>query len=233
MSPPISQAQSRHEGVILRLIADLKPVRRLPPPGRRTLLWLALVAALAFILAAVADRPAVAARLTAAPDMWLSAAGSALTMVLAAVAAFQLSLPDRSQRWALLPLPAALLWVGASGAGCLRTWLVLGTHAAVLDDSKDCLVFILALSVPLSVLLLGMLRRGHTLRPGLTAAVAGLASAAAAATLLVLFHPYDASATDVAVHVFAVALVIIANRAYGGRMLQATTQSMPSRGMAD
>jgi hypothetical protein len=127
------------------------------------------------------------------------------------------------------------MWLSAagSGAGCLRTWLVLGTHAAVLDDSKDCLVFILALSVPLSVLLLGMLRRGHTLRPGLTAAVAGLASAAAAATLLVLFHPYDASATDVAVHVFAVALVIIANRAYGGRMLQATTQSMPSRGMAD
>jgi hypothetical protein len=121
----------------------------------------------------------------------------------------------------LLPLPAALLWIGASGAGCLRTWLLPGTHAAVLDDTQDCLAFILALSVPLSVLLLGMLRRGHTLRPGLTAAVAGVASAAAAATLLVFFHPYDASATDVVVHAVAVALVIIANRAYGGRMLQA------------
>jgi hypothetical protein len=233
MFPPISQAQSRHEGIILSLTADLKPVRRLPPPGWRALLWLALVAALAFTLAAVADRGAVAGRLTAAPDMWLSAGGSALTMVLAAVAAFQLSLPDRNQRWALLPLPAALLWVGASGAGCLRTWLVLGTHAAVLDDSKDCLVFILALSIPLSVLLLGMLRQGHALRPGLTAAVAGLASASAAATLLVLFHPYDASATDVAVHVFAVALVIIANRAYGGRMLQATAGWSPPHRMAD
>jgi hypothetical protein len=219
--PPTSQAQSRHEDIIRSLIADLKPVRRLPPPGWRALLWLALVAAIAFTLAAVSDRPAVAARLTAAPDMWLAASGSALTMVLAAIAAFQLSLPDRSPLWALLPLPAALLWIGASGAGCLRTWLVAGTHAAGLNDSKDCLAFILALSIPLSALLFGMLRQGHTLRPGLTAAVAGFASASAAATLLVFFHPYDASATDVVVHVMAVALVIIANQAYGGRVLQA------------
>ena len=225
MSPATSQAQSRHEDIIRSLIADLKPVRRLAPPGRRALLWLVLVAALAFTLAAVSDRAAVAARLTAAPDMWLAVGGSALTMVLAAIAAFELSLPDRSPLWALLPLPAALLWLGASGAGCLRTWLVPGTHAAVLDDTKDCLVFILALSVPLSALLLGMLRQGHTLRPGLTAAVAGLAAAAAAATLLVFFHPYDASATDVVVHVVAVALVIIANRALGGRMLQQAANS--------
>ncbi|HWF96750.1 MAG TPA: NrsF family protein [Xanthobacteraceae bacterium] len=221
MAPATSQAQSRHDDFIRSLTADLKPVRRLAPPGRRALLWLALVVTLAFTLGAVSDRAAVAARLTAAPDMWLAVGGSALTMVLAAIAAFELSLPDRSPFWALLPLPAALLWLGASGAGCLRTWLVPGTHAAVLDDTKDCLVFILALSVPLSALLLGMLRQGHTLRPGLTAAVAGFAAAAAAATLLVFFHPYDASATDVVVHVVAVALVIIANRALGGRMLQA------------
>jgi hypothetical protein len=220
MFPPNSKVQSRHEDIIHSLIADLKPVRPLPPPGWRALLWLALVAAIGFTLAAVADRPAVASRLTAAPDMWLAASGSALTMVLAAIAAFQLSLPDRGRLWALLPLPAVLLWVGASGAGCLRVWLVPDTHAAILDDSKDCLAFILALSVPLSALLLGMLRRGHSLQPGLTAAVAGFASAAAAATLLVFFHPYDASATDVVVHVVAVALVIIANRAYGGRLLQ-------------
>ena len=215
MFPPATQAQSRHDAFIQSLTADLKPVRRLPPPGWRALLWLALVAALALTLAAVADRPAVAARLGAAPDMWLSAIGSALTMVLAAVATFQLSLPDRSPLWGLLPLPPALLWIGASGAGCLRTWLVPGTHPADLNDTKDCLAFILALSVPLSALLLGMLRRGYTLRPGLTAAVAGFASAAAAATLLVFFHPYDVSATDVAVHVVAVALVIISNRVLG------------------
>ena len=34
------------------------------------------------------------------------------------------------------------------------------------------------------------------------------------------FHPYDASATDLAVHVVAVGLVIVACRACGGRTLQ-------------
>ena len=215
------QPPSPQDALILKLTAELAPVHRLPSPPRRAVIWLALVAALAFALAAIADRPAVAARLVAAPDMWLSPIGSALPMVLAALAAFELSRPDRSERWALLPLPAALLWLGASGAGCLRGWLVPGVHPADLNDTKDCISFIVALSVPLSALLLVMLRRGHTLRPGLTAAVAGFASAAAAATLLVFFHPYDASATDVVVHVFAVALVIGANQAFGGRMLRA------------
>ena len=44
-------------------------------------------------------------------------------------------------------------------------------------------------------------------------------SAAAAATLLNFFHPFDAAATDLAVHVFAVALVIVANQAFSGRLL--------------
>ena len=68
-----------------------------------------------------------------------------------------------------------------------------------------------------------MLRRACPLQPGLTAAVAGLAAAAAAATLLNFFHPFDAAATDLAVHVFAVALVIVANRAFSGRLLGAPT----------
>lgn len=215
-----SASHSPHERTIRSLASDLTPVRRLRPPGLRAALWLSVVAVTALSLVAVSDRAAVASRLTAAPDMWLAAVGSALTMILAAVAAFELSLPDRKRSWALLPLPAALLWIGASGAGCLRTWLVPGVHPALLGDTKDCLAFILAFSVPLSVLLIVMLRRAYPLQPGLAAAVAGLASAAAAATLLNFFHPYDASATDLVVHVLAVSLVIIANRAYGGRILR-------------
>jgi hypothetical protein len=206
--------------MIRSLAADLKPVRQLQPPGVRALHWLAVVAAVAIVLAAVSDRSAVMARLAAAPDMWLSALGAGLTMVLATFAAFELSLPDRNQSWALLPLPPALLWIAASGAGCLRAWLVPGMHPADLNDTKDCLAFIVAVSLPLSALLLVMLRRAYPLRPGLTAATAGLASAAAAATLLNFFHPYDASATDLVVHVATVAVVIAANQVWGGRLLR-------------
>jgi hypothetical protein len=158
-------------------------------------------------------------RLTVAPDLGIAAIGSMLTAVFAAVAAFELSLPDRKPAWALLPLPAAALWIGASGIGCLRPWLVADAHPASLGESESCLLFILGLSIPLSVLLIVMLRRGCSLRPNLTAIIGGLACAATAATLLNFIHPYDATASDLAVHAFAVGLVILANRIFAGRIL--------------
>jgi hypothetical protein len=215
-----------NDRLIQALGADLTPVRRLTPPGVRALSWLAIVGALALALASVSDVGAVSRRLMAAPDMRLAAIGSLLTAVLAAFAAFQLSLPDRRPAWALLPLPAAALWIGASGIGCLRSWIVPETHPASLGESETCLTFILGLSVPLSVLLIVMLRRGYSLRPNLTAVVGGLACAAAAATLLNFIHPYDATATDLAVHAFAVAAVVFANTLFAGRFL--VSKNMPS-----
>lgn len=199
------------------LAADLRPVRRLAPPALRALGWLAAVAALAGGLAAVEDLRGVAARLAMAPDLWLSAAGALLTAVLAALAAFQLSVPGAARAWALLPLPAVLLWLGASGWGCLRGD-VLGQPAGT---PAECLRFIVLLSVPLSVLLVGLLRRACPLRPGLVAALGGLAAAAAAAALLPLVHPHDPSALDLAAHMAAVGVVVLANRAMSGRVLAA------------
>ena len=212
---------SPHDRLIHGLAADLKPVRRLSSPVSRALGWLAVVAALAVGLAVFANLEAMWQRLTAAPDLWLAVVGSTLTAVLAAIAAFELSLPDASRGWAVLPLPAALLWVAASGFGCLRVWIAPQTHVAALGEARDCLVFIVALSVPLSALLLMMLRRAFPLYPGLTAAIGGLAVAAAAATLLNFFHPFDAAATDLGVHAAAVAIVIVVNRALGGRIFGA------------
>ncbi|HJS87602.1 MAG TPA: NrsF family protein, partial [Acetobacteraceae bacterium] len=100
------------------------------------------------------------------------------------------------------------------GLGCLRSWAVPGTHDA---DARSCLVFIVGVSLPLSALLLAMLRRARPLRPTRTAVLGGLAAASASATLLNLFHPYDAAATDVAVHALAVLIVIVGNRAIGVR----------------
>jgi hypothetical protein len=208
-----------NDRLIRALAADLTPIRRLAPPVVRALSWLIIVGAIALALASVSDVGAMSRRLMAAPDMWLAAIGSLVTAVLAAVAAFQLNLPDRKPAWALLPLPAAVFWITASGIGCLRSWLVPETHPASLEEAETCLTFILGLSVPLSALLIIMLRRGYSLRPNLTSVIGGLACAAAAATLLNFIHPYDATATDLTVHAFAVAIVILANAIFGGRLL--------------
>ncbi len=200
--------------------AGLRPVRPLPSPALRTLIWLMLVAAIAAPLAMFANVAAMWHRVTAVPDMWLAALGSITTMATAAFAAFELSLPDRSRAWVFLPLPATALWVGASGLGCLRAYVLPGTHVAAVGEARDCLLFIVGLSIPLSTALFVMLRRAYSLAPPLTAAMAGLASAAAAATLLNFFHPFDAAATDLAVHAVAVVIVVAAAQMAGSRALQ-------------
>lgn len=218
---------SPHDRLIQGLAADLTPVRPLPTPAWRALGWLGAVVAIAIALAVFADLHAMWARITMAPDMWLAVIGSVATAVLASIAAFELSLPDARRDWAWLPLPGVLLWIGASGFGCLRTWVLPDTHVAVVNESRDCLVFIVALSVPLSALMLVMLRRACPLQPGLTAAMGGLAVAAAAATLLNFFHPFDAAATDLVVHAAAVGIVVAANRMLGGRIFAAPIFSRP------
>ena len=209
-----------NDRLISVLSASLRPVRPLPSPALRTLIWLMLVVAIAVVLAMFADVAAIWHRMTAVPDMWLAVLGSITTMTTAAFAAFELSLPDRSRAWVFLPLPATALWVGASGLGCLRAYVLPGTHVAAIGETRDCLFFIVGLSIPLSIALFVMLRRAYSLTPPLTAAMAGLAAAAAAATLLNFFHPFDAAATDLAVHAVAVGIVIAAARVAGGRALQ-------------
>jgi hypothetical protein len=81
------------------------------------------------------------------------------------------------------------------------------------------LIFIIGFSLPLSLVLIAMLRRGFSLRPNLTAVVGGLACASAAATLLNFVHPYDAAATDLTVHTLAVTIVVLANTIFGSRIL--------------
>lgn len=217
----MADVQNRpHDRLIGALAANLQPVRPLLSPLVRALIWLALVAVIAAALAIFANLPAMWHRLMATPDMWLAVIGSAATAAAAALAAFELSMPDRSRVWALLPLPAFALWLGASGLGCLRAYVLPGTHVATVGETRDCLVFIIGLSVPLSAALVLMLRRAYSLAPALTATMAGLASAAAAATLLNFFHPYDAAATDLVVHLAAVGIVVAALRAFGARALK-------------
>jgi hypothetical protein len=213
-----------NDRLVQALGAELTPVRRLAPPSLRVLTWVAILGSVALALAMVSNVAAMVHRLIAAPDMWLAAMSSMLTAVLAAMAAFELSLPDRKTAWALLPLPTLLLWIGASGMGCLRTWSIAETDPMPPDHPAHCLIYILGISLPLSLLLIVMLRRGFSLRPNLTAIIGGLACASAAATLLNLIHPYDAAATDLAVHALAIMIVILVNTIFGRRILMSGTR---------
>jgi len=198
-------------------------VRRLPPPSVRTVGWLLVVAAFAVVLLMHYGITGMQQRFVGTPDLAWAGVGAVLTAVSAAWAAFALSVPGRRAAWAWLPLPGALLWIGASGLGCLRQTVLQvtapGTAVSTAHQSVDCLVFIIAFSIPLSVLMVFLLRRAYPLRPVLTAVLVGLASAAASASLLEICHAYDAAATDLLTHAAAVALVVAVNAAMGGRLL--------------
>lgn len=211
--PPSQQA------LIDRLGTELVPVRRLLPPLLRTVGWILAVTAIAVLLFMHYGAAGMMHRWSATPDLAWAGIGALLTAITASWAAFSLGVPGRNAAWSWLPLPAAVLWIGASGVGCARSWIAPGTHLASAHQSADCLVFIISFAIPLSALLIVLLRRACPLRPVLTAMMIGLASAAASASLLEICHAYDSAVTDLLTHALAVAVVIAVNAAMGGRLL--------------
>jgi hypothetical protein len=119
---------------------------------------------------------------------------SLLTGVLAAVAAFIVSLPDRSRLWAVLPMPALALWISTLGYQCLTDWVSVQPDGIHIGETADCFATLVLTSVPLWFALLVMLRYVALLRSAAAAITASLAVAAIASTALSLFHDLDASA---------------------------------------
>jgi len=197
------------EDMIGRLAAELRPVRRLAPPLRRAVAWIGFAAlVIAACVMLFGPRHDLMERLSR-PQEAAQLAFALATGLLAAIAAFQLSVPDRSARWALLPLPAAAGWIGSLGWGCLAELARQGSRALQLDTSWGCFGFIVLTGVPLSLSLMWMLRHAGPIRPVPVAVLGGLAGAAIAAGGLSLFHHLDAAAMVLAWHGGATLLVVL------------------------
>jgi hypothetical protein len=195
--------------IIDNLAAELAPVRVLRPPVMRALLWLAVVGAVgAALIFRFTQWGAILPRLQT-PRVAFETAATALTAITATIAAFELSIPDRSRHWAWLPVPTLLLWLAASGLGCLSNGLGMHNADGPVGESAHCFVFIMAVSVPLAVGLFWMLRRARPLEALPVAAVGTLGVAATAAFVLQFFHPFDVTVIDLALHVAAIGLVVL------------------------
>lgn len=198
------------DDLIGRLAAELHPVKRLAPPLLRAAAWIGLaVLVVAACVVAFGPRHDLLERLSR-PHEIAQLGFSIATGVLAAIAAFQLSLPDRSARWALLPLPAAAGWIASLGLGCLADVAREGPQALVLGTSWGCFRFIVLMGVPLSLALVWMLRHAGPIRPVPVAALGGLAGAALSAAGLSVFHHLDAAAMVLAWHGGTTLLVVLA-----------------------
>jgi hypothetical protein len=198
------------ERLIEKLVADASPVCRLCPPAIRAALWLAAVgAAIALAIILFADTGTFLRRASDA-RLAVELIATLTTGFAAAFAAFELSLPDRSPRWLLLPIPALAVWIVASGYSCYRHWLSFGPTGWEIGESAHCFAFILAAGIPLSLSLLVLLRRAAPLAPVPTTLAGGIAAAAIAAFTLQFFHPFDVTFMDLGVHLVSVAIVVLA-----------------------
>jgi hypothetical protein len=201
------------DGLILSLAEGLKPVKRLPAPRVRALIWLGVVALLSFAFVLRFARLEMIMERARNPKLALELVGTLMTGILAVFAAFELSLPDRSRRWALLPLPSFALWLGSSGYSCWSRWISIGPDRLELGETTGCFAWIVGLGIPLAIGLFVVLRRSHPLDPGPVAAMAGLGVASLAAFLLQFFHPFDVTFIDLGLHLAGVATVVILARA--------------------
>jgi hypothetical protein len=197
----------RTEEVLADLVADLRPVQRLAAPGWRAAGWLTTAAAIVgAVVAWHGLRPDIGARLALPYEVgqWLA---SVATGVLAAVAAFLVALPDRSPRWALLPLPALAVWLASLGWGCFADLARMGPQALALGTSWSCLRFIIGVGLPLLGSMLWVLRHAASIRPVPVALLGGLAAAPLCSAGLSLFHHLDAALMILLWHGGAIALV--------------------------
>ncbi len=207
------------ENLIGRLTDGLQPVTRLRPPAIRAAIWLAIVAVLGALVVLRFANLAMFVHRIADPRLALELTGTLLTGILAVIAAFELSLPDRPITWSLLPAPSLVLWLGSSGFSCWRQWIVRGPDGLGKGETAECFLWIVGFGVPLAIGLFLVLRRAQPLSPGPVAAMAGLGVASLAAFLLQFFHPFDATFIDLGLHLVAIATVIVLARAAAHRGL--------------
>lgn len=204
--------------LISLLAANAIPVRRLRSPVVRAVIWL-LFAGFILGLLAVGHgvRSDLAERLQQTVFV-VSIAASLLTGILAAIASFMASLPDRSRAWPLLPIPALGVWVSTIGYGCLTNWVSIGPNGMLLGETARCFATLVLTSLPLSLALLMMLRHAAPLRPTAAIVTGSLAVAAITVTALSLFHNLDATVMILAWNLGSAVLIVGLGRMLRGRM---------------
>jgi hypothetical protein len=208
------------DDLIDSLSRELTPVHRLRPPMVRAVSWIALAVAVIVVLTLWRGvRADMNARIHD-PAYWVQVVGALLTGVCATLAVFEISLPDRPGRWAILPVPAAIMWATGFAYGCLGHWIALAAGAPIVEESVRCVTTIVLATIPLGLVLWLMLRQTRPLRPSGSAWLGALAVAGFADTAHLLLHAVQASLVVLAINLIPVAIIVVGGGIGGGRRLK-------------
>jgi hypothetical protein len=214
------------------LVANAAPVRRLRSPLLRAGLWLLLALLIVGLLALTHGVRSDLLEQFARPAFAVSTAGALATGILAAIAAFITSLPDRSRLWALLPVPALLVWISTIGYGCLTDWVSVGPEDAHMGEAVRCFATLLLTSVPLSIVMAVMLRNAAIVSAPSVILCGSVAIAAITSAALALLHDLDATMM-VLIWTLGTAVLISSLGAAFGRKLLLWISVQMMRGSVD
>ena len=205
--------------LIEQLAGRSTPVKPLASPLRRTALWLLLAAATVLAIVLIhGPRPDFWATMTA-PSVALEWTASVLTAVLATYAMFQISVAGRSPSWAWLPLPAAMLWLGVLGVGCLRDVYAQGWQALAFESHvSECARMIVLTSLPIGLVMLWMVRHAGVVRPVPTAMLVTLGAAALSAAAVSLIHDGETALMALLWHAGVVGVLSLLGALSGNRV---------------
>jgi hypothetical protein len=210
---------SNTDALISQLSDRLEPVQPLGKPWLRAALWSAFATLVVAVLATLFGTRADIAHALGEPKFVVPLVGSWLTGVTAAIATFEVSLPDRSRRWLWLPIVPVLLWGTGFAYGCLTNWVEIPAGLPLMPETVACTGTILLTSAGLLVVLVPMLRKVRTLRPRLTAWLGCLAVAGFADTAHLLIHTEQASLLSVTLNLVPGLVLVLAARFAGRRVV--------------
>jgi hypothetical protein len=194
-------------GLIEELAAHAGPVRPLPRPSMRAVLWLAIaVPSVAIVVAWMSPRPDLSLQFSD-PRFLVEEAAALATAVLAAVAAFSCTVPGRSRAVCALPMLPLAVWLASVGNGCIQDWLTLGPEGLRLRLDTDCVPAAALVGIVPGIAMVAMLRRGAPLYPRTTLAMGALAVGSLANAGMQLYHEGDVSIMVLVWHLGSVAVL--------------------------
>ncbi|MGM9488106.1 NrsF family protein [Ideonella sp. YS5] len=217
------------EATLARLVQSLRPVVPLRPPWQRALVWLATAGLMGLMSCALGHNESLGVPGKGNLWHWAAVLSAATTAIAAALALFAVSVPGHTPAWWFVPVLPMVCWMVA-GVG---TWAApaaaqIPAWGAAASEVVQCLGYLVGMSAVLMALAIWMLRRGWALRPFATAALGGLASAAAACAMLGVAHPHAGTMLDLAGHLGAVFAAVTVGASLG-RLLPDVGEIPPPR----
>lgn len=183
------------DNLIAELTGDLKPVKRLSPPGMRLLGWMALALPASLVLGALVEQQHLSLAFERIHDtrIMLELAAILATALSAGYAALSSAQPGRSEKVWMLPVVPFLVWLSFVSETCWQLFERVGADQFSFAPHWTCYPSVVATGFAPAMLMVVLLRRGAITRPTVSVVLGTLAASALGAVGLRLYHPPDAT----------------------------------------